>query len=459
VRNKTHRYCFFNNEKQYVEIELFLDELENIRYIYNKEEDVEIILEKINFNPGEINFNPIDKSLQSKSKFYVRKNAYIYKLLDEGDYLISINLKNESTKNNDYNLRIGGQNKYLETISSDKFINLSNYYKNNYSYNNHILNINIDVIKSQYILLEKTYYDLKVYSIANYIYKAFYNPYENDLEIKVENGLKNIISTITDAYNNHLYEIQKFYENNKNRINLLFKDVKEKLRKDDYNLIMQDEVEILKLVGDLKELAKNVKVILHTYNDTTEEINLLDLKNIIIGNEMEKQKFYSRIRGYIITEYGIENVNTEQKFKNTNYYKNFLDKIPPIIDGDKMKYFNFYINPFIKINNLIDKKNCDILFIVDATGSMAAYITTAIANCGNIIERINLLYGHEKKFKYGGIFYRDPIDVRSDKHYFIQMCSDKNEIISSIKNVTAVGGGDEPEDWNGAYEIAINQIN
>jgi hypothetical protein len=265
--------------------------LENIRHINNQQEDVEIILEKINFNSGEINFNTIDKSSQSNSKFYVRKNAYIYKLLDEGDYLISINLKNESTKNNDYNLRIGGQNKYLETISSDKFRNLSNYYKNNYSDNNHILNIDINM-KSHYILLEKTYYDLKVYSIANFIYKTFYNPYENDLEIKVENGLKNIISTITDAYNNHLYEIQKFYENDKNIINLLFKDVKEKLRKDDYNLIMQDELEILKLVEDLKEQAKNVKVIFHAYINTTENISLLELKNIIIGSEMNKHIFY-----------------------------------------------------------------------------------------------------------------------------------------------------------------------
>ena len=90
---------------------------------------------------------------------------------------------------------------------------------------------------------------------------------------------------------------------------------------------------------------------------------------------------------------------------------------------------------------------------------MGGYIKASNENCENIIERINLSYGHEKKFKYGGIFYRDPIDVPNDEHYFIQMCSDKNEIISSIKNVTAVGGGDESEDWNGAYEIALDRIN
>ena len=55
---------------------------------------------------------------------------------------------------------------------------------------------------------------------------------------------------------------------------------------------MQDELEILKLVEDLKEQAKNVKVIFHAYINTTENISLLELKNIIIGSEMNKHIFY-----------------------------------------------------------------------------------------------------------------------------------------------------------------------
>ena len=90
---------------------------------------------------------------------------------------------------------------------------------------------------------------------------------------------------------------------------------------------------------------------------------------------------------------------------------------------------------------------------------MESYILAVITNCKNIIERINSLYSHEKKFKYGGIFYRDPIDSSSDKHYFFQMSSDKNEIFRAIQNVKAIGGGDESEDWNGAYENALNKIN
>ena len=120
--------------------------------------DVEIILEKID-NYSDINSYTIKKSIQNELEFWVRKNAYIYNLLDEGAYLISINPIYERSK--DYNLRIGGENEYLENISLDKFLNLSNYFKNKYNFNNQIININI--IKSQYILLEKAYYYLKIY--------------------------------------------------------------------------------------------------------------------------------------------------------------------------------------------------------------------------------------------------------------------------------------------------------
>ena len=108
--------------------------------------DVEIILEKIDINYSDINSFTIKKSIQNELEFWVRKNAYIYNLLDEGAYLISINPIYEGSK--DYNLRIGGENEYLENISLDKFLNLSNYFKNKYNFNNQIININVNIIKS-----------------------------------------------------------------------------------------------------------------------------------------------------------------------------------------------------------------------------------------------------------------------------------------------------------------------
>jgi hypothetical protein len=100
----------------------------------------------------------------------------------------------------------------------------------------------------------------------------------------------------------------------------------------------------------------------------------------------------------------------------------------------------------------------DILFIVDATQSMAPYINACIKNCLYIVQTIELKFSYKIK-KYGAIFYRDPIDRKEDKHTYIQLTSDKNEFQNQIETIKAFGGNDYAEDWNGAYEIALNKIN
>ena len=91
---------------------------------------------------------------------------------------------------------------------------------------------------------------------------------------------------------------------------------------------------------------------------------------------------------------------------------------------------------------------------------MESYINATINNCIDIIEKINFNYYKEKKFKYGAIFYRDPIDCKDkDFHSFFPMSFNRIEFQNKIKSVIAQGGGDYAEDWNGAYEIALNQMN
>ena len=115
-----------------------------------------------------------------------------------------------------------------------------------------------------------------------------------------------------------------------------------------------------------------------------------------------------------------------------------------------------------KIEDEINYDLCDILFMVDATESMVSYINLCINNCSNIVEQINNYFYNEKKifkrFRYGAIFYREPIDQKNDVHNIIHLTSNKNEFQYYIKNIEAKGGGDYAEDWNGAYEIALNEI-
>ena len=116
-----------------------------------------------------------------------------------------------------------------------------------------------------------------------------------------------------------------------------------------------------------------------------------------------------------------------------------------------------------KIKNILSDETSkgnndfDILFLVDATYSMSSYITAAKEETKNISDQLRKLYP-EKMFKYGYIFYRDPIDSHRDKHEFIDLTHDVNSLPEKIGKISATGGGDTPEDWVGAYKLANEKI-
>ena len=120
-------------------------------------------------------------------------------------------------------------------------------------------------------------------------------------------------------------------------------------------------------------------------------------------------------------------------------------------------------NDIKKIKNILsDETNkgnndFDILFLVDATGSMSEYITAAKEETKNISDELMKLYP-EKMFKYGYIFYRDPVDSKSDQHEVIDLTDDVNSFPEKIGKIVAKGGGDIPEDWVGAYKLANEKI-
>ena len=99
----------------------------------------------------------------------------------------------------------------------------------------------------------------------------------------------------------------------------------------------------------------------------------------------------------------------------------------------------------------------DVLFLVDATGSMSQYITAAKEETKNISDELRKLYP-QKMFQYGYIFYRDPIDVSSDQHEVIDLTDNVNSFTEKIGKISATGGGDLPEDWVGAFKLANEKI-
>ena len=99
----------------------------------------------------------------------------------------------------------------------------------------------------------------------------------------------------------------------------------------------------------------------------------------------------------------------------------------------------------------------DIVYMVDATGSMLGYIQNVKNQCINISKILKIKFPHFD-FNFGCIFYRDPIDSPSDKNEIIQLTNNMINLQYRIGLINAYGGGDEPEDWVGAYNLAINNI-
>ena len=114
------------------------------------------------------------------------------------------------------------------------------------------------------------------------------------------------------------------------------------------------------------------------------------------------------------------------------------------------------INKILSDNNA-EEKVFDLVFVIDATGSMSSYITAAKDETENISKELRALYP-EYNFQYGYVFYRDPIDSHDDIHEIINLTDQVNSLPEKIKKIRAYGGGDMPEDWVGAFKLVNENI-
>ena len=105
----------------------------------------------------------------------------------------------------------------------------------------------------------------------------------------------------------------------------------------------------------------------------------------------------------------------------------------------------------------ITKIPLDILFLVDATGSMSKEIESVKENI--IYIAVNLLkYKTMRKYdlSLGALFYRDPISSYRDIHEIFDFNKNALNFKNFVSNISAYGGGDGPEDWAGAFNLAKN---
>ncbi|MCL4297720.1 MAG: VWA domain-containing protein [Anaerolineae bacterium] len=103
----------------------------------------------------------------------------------------------------------------------------------------------------------------------------------------------------------------------------------------------------------------------------------------------------------------------------------------------------------------MDRLNLDVLFLVDATGSMADEIAKIQSTIFDVSARIDALPG-QPEVRYGMVTYRDRGDAFVTQTY--EFTPDVREFSQKLSGVYADGGGDTPESLNEALHAAVNGV-
>ena len=100
-------------------------------------------------------------------------------------------------------------------------------------------------------------------------------------------------------------------------------------------------------------------------------------------------------------------------------------------------------------------RDFDIVYLIDATGSMQREINAAKDQVISILNELKNKYP-DYNFNFGAIFYRDKIDSPSDQNISFSLTDNIESLRNKIKDIKAYGGGDIPEDWVWGYQTAVD---
>ena len=107
------------------------------------------------------------------------------------------------------------------------------------------------------------------------------------------------------------------------------------------------------------------------------------------------------------------------------------------------------------INKATTTRNAEIVFCLDATGSMSGLIGTAKEKIWDIVSELAQSNDIDT-LKMGMVFYRDRGDNFITKQ--IAITADLDEAYSDLLKITASGGGDTPESVNQALNESITSM-
>jgi hypothetical protein len=99
----------------------------------------------------------------------------------------------------------------------------------------------------------------------------------------------------------------------------------------------------------------------------------------------------------------------------------------------------------------------DVLFVIDATGSMSGALRAAHDRAASIASDLHREHP-TIDFRFGSVCYRDPVDSRRDVHEVCDFTPDIGRLAHFLSGVRATGGGDVPEDWVGALRLSLTGV-
>ncbi|MEW5956592.1 MAG: vWA domain-containing protein, partial [Chloroflexota bacterium] len=103
----------------------------------------------------------------------------------------------------------------------------------------------------------------------------------------------------------------------------------------------------------------------------------------------------------------------------------------------------------------VDSLNLDVLFLIDATGSMADEIAKIQDTIFDVAAQIDALPGRPN-VRYGMVTYRDRGDEFVTRTY--EFTPDVGDFHANLSTVRADGGGDTPESLNEALHQALHGV-
>jgi hypothetical protein len=104
-----------------------------------------------------------------------------------------------------------------------------------------------------------------------------------------------------------------------------------------------------------------------------------------------------------------------------------------------------------------DSNLMDVLFVIDATGSMASALKAAHDRAASIASDLRREHP-DVDFRFGSVCYRDPIDSHGDVHQVCDFTHNIDDLVAFLATVPASGGGDGPEDWVGALKLSLDGV-